>query len=424
MPKNGRGDHLDDAWNDWNDALVQGVNVLGFADAEWAKAHIATDKVRADGSDELTPKIISRLADAIVPENVRWVWPGRIPRGKLSLLGGHPEEGKTLLAIDMAATISTGGKWPDGSQAEQGNVVILSAEDDPADTIVPRLMAAGADLSRCCIVDAVREMAKDGKGQMQRVFSLIQDLQQLEALIKKLGGASLIIVDVIDSYLGATDSHKNAAVRGVLAPLKDMAARQRTAVLGLTHFNKQGGEAKAVLRFTGSVAFIGQARAGWIATPELDESGEPTGRKLFLKGKNNLAPDIGGLAYRIEGVTVAGDIRTARIVWEGAVSVTAEEALAPVDEDRNAREQVANWLKAFLGECARASADVIKTATKNGIAQRTLDRARKKLKVVAWQRKVTGNWVMALPEVAQRMREQDDANDEESQTANCENDNG
>jgi hypothetical protein len=254
------------------------------------------------------------------------------------------------------------------------NLVILSAEDDAADTIVPRLFAAGANLSKCCIVDAVCEAARDGKGQVHRVFSLTQDLLKLEALIKGLGGASLIIVDVIDSYLGATDSHKNAAVRGVLAPLKDMAARCRAAALGLTHFNKQGGEAKAVLRFTGSVAFIGQARARWIATPEMDESGEPTGRKLFLKGKNNLAPDIGGLAYRIEGVTVNGDIKTAKVVWDGSVDVTADDALAPVNDERDALEYAANWLKEFLAECARPSADVIKAATKEGIAQRTLER--------------------------------------------------
>jgi hypothetical protein len=307
----------------------------------------------------------------------------------LVLLGGHPEEGKTLLAIYMASIVSTGGRWPDGSQAERGNVIILSAEDDAADTVVPRLMAAGADLSRCYIVDAVRDTAKNGKCGIERVFSLTQDLQKLEALIEKCGGASLIIVDVIDSYLGATDSHKNAAVRGVLAPLKDMAARRRAAVLGLTHFNKQGGETKAVLRFTGSVAFIGQARAGWIATPELGESGEPTGRKLFLKGKNNLAPDIGGLAYRIQGVTmntVNGNINTAKVVWEGSVSLTADQALAPINEDRNALEQASDWLTSFLGNCARISADVIKDSKKQGIAQRTLERARQNLGVIAWQR--------------------------------------
>ena len=341
------------------------------------------------------------------------------PAREAIFAGWASRGGQDTPAINIAAIVSTGGKWPDGSQAEQGNVIILSAEDDAADTIVPRLIAAGADLSRCYIVDAVREMAAD-YGELQRVFFLTQDLQKLEELIKRIGGASLTIVDVIDSYLGATDSHKNAAVRGVLAPLKDMAARCRVAVLGLTHFNKQGGEAKAVLRFTGSVAFIGQARAGWIATPELDESGEPTGRKLFLKGKNNLAPDIGGLAYRIEGVTVGDDISTARVVWDGAVTVTADAALASVDEDRGARDEAVDWLQAFLGECARPSAEVIKAATKDGIAQRTLDRARKKLNVVAWQRSVTGHWVMALPAVAEKMREQD-AKDEKGQTANHKN---
>jgi putative DNA primase/helicase len=381
--------------------------------ASWANSGVHGYSADS-GSD-----IIFRRAKDIAPENVTWVWPGRIPRGKLSLLGGHPEEGKTLVALNVAATVTTGGLWPDGTRAERNNVFILSAEDDAADTIVPRLMAAGADLSRCYIIDAVREVGPDERGQ--RVFSLTQDLQRLADLIQTVGGASLMVVDVIDSYMGGTDSHKNSAVRGVLAPLKDVAAHHGLAILGLTHFSKQG-EAKAILRFTGSIAFIGQARAGWIATPELDESGEPTGRKLFLKGKNNLAPDIGGLAYRIQGITVNGNISTAKVVWDGAVSVTADEALAPNDDERDAVENAANWLQSFLGECARPSADMIKAATKEGIAQRTLDRARKKLKVVAWQRKLTGHWVIALPEVAKKMREQDGGH-EHGQTAISEMDN-
>jgi putative DNA primase/helicase len=344
--------------------------------------------VQADG-------IVYRAANTIKPVNVSWVWPGRIPRGKLSLLGGDPDEGKTLLALNMAATVSKGGEWPDSTPAERGNVIILSAEDDAADTIVPRLMAAGADLSRCHIIEAVRETVAQ-QGQVQRLFSLSQDLKKLEQLIAEIGGASLMVVDVIDSYIGSTDSHKNAAVRGVLAPLKDLAAQHGLGILGLTHFSKQG-QAKAVLRFTGSVAFVGQARAAWIATPERDAAGEPTGRKLFLKAKNNLAPDIGGLAYRIEAAT-AGDINTARIVWDGPVDVTADEALAP-HEDGGRLGDAIRFVRDYLSTDWKSSDDLTKAAGRAGIAERTLVRARKKLKVQAVKSK-TGEWLCALPGVA------------------------
>jgi replicative DNA helicase len=156
--------------------------------------------------------VVTRRASEIQAVPVTWLWPQRIPRGKLALLGGHPGEGKTLISMYMAAVVSRGGQWTDGTRVERGQVVILSAEDDAADTLVPRLMAHGADLDLCHIVEAVRE------GGAPRQFSLLRDLERLEALLDRIGGASLMTVDVIDSYLGDTDTHRNAAVRGVLAP--------------------------------------------------------------------------------------------------------------------------------------------------------------------------------------------------------------
>jgi putative DNA primase/helicase len=375
---------------------VQEVIAAGFREGAAAAADdLAIEAEAARGRTD----IVARLASDITPRAVEWLWPARIPRGKLALLGGHPSEGKTLISLYMAAVVSTGGRWADGTQAERGQVLILSAEDDAADTIVPRLMAAGADLAQCHIIEAVR----DG-GVGTRTFSLIRDLERLDRLLDVIGGAALMTVDVIDSYLGDTDSHRNAAVRGVLAPFAELAARRRMAVLGLTHFRKQGTD-RAILRFTGSIAFIGQARAGWIATPEIGDDGEPTGRRLFLCGKGNLAPDIGGLAYRIEGATVAENIPTARIVWEeGAVMMGADAALAPRDaereEQRNATEEAAEWLTAYLGELWWPSADVVKAARAAGITERTLERARARLRCQRWHAAVGAPWLMALPGVA------------------------
>ena len=260
-------------------------------------------------------------------------------------------EGKTLVSTYISAVVSTGGRWADGTRAEAGNVVMLSAEDDAADTILPRLIAHGADLSRVHILDAVRIEGRE------RMFSLVEDIGQLEELLKRIGGATLMTVDVINSYVGNTDAHRNAAVRGVLGPLKSVAARHRLAVLGLTHFRK-GDADRAVLRFTGSIGFIGQARAGWIVTPEMDKEREPTGRRIFARAKGNLAPDIGGLAYRIEDVAVGENIPTACIAWDdGAVMMDADEALAPQQNEereermtlmREAMEFIRTYIRSFL----------------------------------------------------------------------------
>jgi putative DNA primase/helicase len=159
----------------------------------------------------------------------------------------------------IVATLTMGGQWPcNEGKAPLGSVIVLSAEDGAADTIVPRLHAAGADLGRVQIVSAVRE--RDGKGR--RAFNLQVDLALLEKEIERIGDVTLIVIDPVSSNLGKTDSHKNAEVRGVLEPIGEMAERLRVAILSVTHFSKSGAGAttKALHRFIGSIAFVGAAR--------------------------------------------------------------------------------------------------------------------------------------------------------------------
>src|SRR5262249_42922187 len=147
----------------------------------------------------------------VTPAPVEWLWPGRVAVGKTTLIGGDPGLGKSQFSIFVASTISQGGVWPcrEGTSPKRG-VIMLSAEDGVADTIVPRLMAAGADREKVKIVTAVRQ--EDGTGR--RIFSLTQDLDALETLITKLGDVGLVIIDPVDAYIGGNvDSHKNAAVR-------------------------------------------------------------------------------------------------------------------------------------------------------------------------------------------------------------------
>ena len=132
--------------------------------------------------------------------------------------------------------VTTGGKWPCGEgQAPLGNVIILSAEDGAADTIIPRLGVAGADNQSGVRVSAVRN--SDGS---RRAINLQHDLDLIEKEIARIGNVVLVIVDPVSSYLGKTDSHKNSEVRGVLEPLSEMAERMGIAILTVTHFSKAG----------------------------------------------------------------------------------------------------------------------------------------------------------------------------------------
>lgn len=287
------------------------------------------------GASEL---VISRASD-IQPEPITWLWPGRIAIGKQTLAAGEPGLGKSQLATFIASTVTTGGDWPGGEgRAPLGNVVILSAEDGVTDTIVPRLIAAGADRERVFVVSAVRNEDSGGR----RTFNLQADLALLEDKLTTIGHVRLVIIDPISSYMGSIDSHKNTDVRGVLEAVGEMASRHGVAVLGVTHFSKGTGQ-RAINAFIGSVAFIAAARAAFAVMKDPEDED----RRLFLPVKNNLAPLGHGLAFRLTQHLVAttqGDAVASAVNWENTpVTSTADGVMAA-----NASGDVPNTAK---GEC-------------------------------------------------------------------------
>jgi putative DNA primase/helicase len=289
--------------------------------------------------------LVSRCAAEIPPEKIEWVWPGRLARGKHTCVAGEPGTGKSQLSIAIIAAVTTAGEWPCGEgRASLGSAIILSAEDGASDTIVPRLLAAGADLNRVHVVSAVR----DAYGR--RALNLQHDLDLLESKIADIGNVALVAVDPVSSYLGKTDSHKNSEVRGLLEPLSEMAQRTRVAILSVTHFSKAGANSttKALHRFIGSIAFAGAPRAAFAV---IDDA-EHEGRRLFLHAKNNLARAPQGLAFRLEQCLVGDGIVASRILWETEpVAITANEALAADAagaENRTAKADAMEFLQAAL----------------------------------------------------------------------------
>jgi RecA-family ATPase len=191
-----------------------------------------------------------RRVSNITSRPVQWLCPGRVARGKVTMLAGHPGLGKSQLALAIAAILTTGGRWPaDGARAQIGSAIILSAEDDPEDTIRPRLDAAGADLARCHVIGAVCDRGHGGR-ETRRGFSVVDDLPRLAMALSEIGDAALVVIDPITAYLGATDSHRNAEVRAALAPLAELAAQYRVAVLAISHLRKSP-DGEAILRVSG-----------------------------------------------------------------------------------------------------------------------------------------------------------------------------
>ena len=347
--------------------------------------------------------LLTRCLADIESKPVSWLWPGRIARGKVTMIAGDPGLGKSQITASIAAIVTTGGSWPvDRGQAEVGDVLFLSAEDDPADTLRPRLEAAGADLRRVHIIDAVSRGYTGDGDHKTRTFSLDADLRVLEAELAKRGNVAAVVIDPISAYLGKVDSHKNAEVRALLAPLGDLAARHNVAIIAVSHPNK-AASTKALMRVSGSLAFVAAARAAYLVLSDAADKR----RRLLLPMKNNLGPDATGLAFRIEGATVssqAGPLATSRIVWESEpVTMTADEAIqaeAP-SKGASAVDEAADWLREVLSAGPVGADEVISMAKQEQISERTLRRARELLGIKPAKDGMEGGWIWSLqPKVA------------------------
>jgi len=330
-------------------------------------AEAEADLARMGNGQGDTKGVLVNLGD-VKARPVRWLWPGRIPSGKVTLVAGDPNIGKSMISLDMAARVSRGTAWPDGAaNAGAGGVVILTAEDDLGDTVVPRLQAAGADVGR------VRALAAVKSGGQTRTFDLGRDVEVLAEAIRATPDCRLAIIDPVTAYLPGKDGNSNVEIRSVLAPLAALAAESGVAVVGVTHLRK--GDGAPLYRIMGSLGFVAAARAVWAACKD---QADPTGRRRFLLPcKNNLAPDGGGLAYRIE--VLNGDTVPV-VTWEsGPVAIRLEDVLptqgAP-GPDPEAQREAEDFLRQALAGGPRAAKEVIREAGDLGITRRTLYRAR------------------------------------------------
>lgn len=314
-------------------------------------------------------QVLGVLASEVEAESVAWLWRGRIPLGKVTTLDGDPGLGKSAVTLDIAARVSTGRSMPDGSPGIDGGVLVLSAEDGTADTIVPRLAAMGANLDRVKILKTI----PTPEGERQPAIP--GDLAAIERAASSVR-AKLIIIDPLTAYLSReTNSWRDQDVRRALAPLAAMAERIGAAILLVRHLNK-GESANALYRGGGSIGIIGAARSGLLAAPDPeDETGES---RILGVLKANLAVVPLSLRYRVqpEGAAIG-------ISWEGPSGHRAAALLSQsVGEDaRTAVEEAAEFLESFLMDNPATAEEVRRKARAAGFADRTLDRAKKRLRI-------------------------------------------
>ena len=274
---------------------------------------------------------------------------------------------------------------PDGSPGVAGGegagVALLSAEDDVTATILPRLVAAGADMDRVEIVRGVTALREETGQEQRRPFLLPLDIPVLEEIIQRVG-ARLVVIDPLMAYLdGRVNSWRDQDVRATLAPLADLAERTGTAILILRHLNKATGMS-AIYRGGGSIGIIGAARSGLVVAKHPDD---PEHERALASTKSNLGPPMPALRYRL--TTRPENPSVPYVDWQGECELSAEELLAASQGGKDSRDGVtpskiaaaAAWLSVALADGPRPATELEREARAVGISGASLRRGREEL---------------------------------------------
>ncbi len=327
----------------------------------------------------------------LTPEPMQWLWQDWLALGKFHLLAGAPGQGKTTIAMAVAATVTNGGRWPDGSRCDAGNVLIWSGEDDYTDTLLPRLIAAGADRNRVFFVDGTRT------GDAIRPFDPSTDTRTLKEAIQQIGSVRLIVIDPVSTAV-AGDSHKNTEVRRGLQPLVDLATTINAALLGITHLSKGGQGSDPAQRVIGSIAFTAVARVVLVAARVKGEDGAD--KRILARSKSNIGPDNGGFEYQLVQVEALPGIDASCIEWGQAVEGSARDLLTDPAEgdDGTDHADAVSLLKAELtADCWTGANQATQPLKDAGFTKKQIWTASKKLKVVRTKGGMGGGWYWRLP---------------------------
>jgi len=351
--------------------------------------------------------VLVRLSD-VKAEAVRWTWDRRCPCGRLTLICGHPGSSKSVFTMMMAATVSTGGWWPDRTRAPLGDVLLLSSEDGIADTIRPRLDVAGANCDRIVALTGYSLVNSDGEKELALTMANVDIIHDA---LSQMNRPELVVVDPVGSYLGGgVDAHRDNEVRAVLAPMAALAAKFDVAIVLVAHTTK-ARQSRADDGILGSRAFSGIVRATHHIGPDPDDT---TGKRLlFLPGKNNLGPRMSGLAYRIESAAHPNpEIGNQPVLsFESEpVEMGADDAFGRDGDgggggsagkkpgpDPVKRDAAATWLVSILRHGPQPKAVIDEEGKAAGFTPKTVRNAREFLGVESYKTGLTGCYFWRLP---------------------------
>lgn len=314
----------------------------------------------------------------LVPAPIHWIWKDWLAAGKFHLLAGAAGTGKTTIALNLAAIITRGDCWPDGTFCSgSGNVLIWSGEDDAKDTLLPRLAAHGADLER---VYFVRDVNED---HGSRTFDPSRDIPKLYDKASQMGEVRLIIIEpVVNAVSG--DSHKNGEVRRALQPLVELGKKLNAVILGISHFAKGSAGRDPLERVNGSIAFGALARVVLATAKVSDRNG--SSMHVLVRAKSNYGPDGGGYPYQIEQVELVEypGVISSQVIWGDFVEGSAKKLLSDTHYHNTPDEcpllaDAVDFLNGLLTDGGLLQKEIIVKAREAGFAEMTLRRAKKSL---------------------------------------------
>jgi len=358
-------------------------------------ADLARERLKREGrwqDDEAvsTPQLVklptARLAvtdlSSVKAKPVRWLWPNYFPLGKLVVIDGLPGQGKSTVAFDVAARGSTRAPMPDGmiGYGAPFSTLILSYEDDAADTLRPRLEAAGADVRAIGIIQGV---SYDDNAESTMPVSLPKDIEAVDTELGNRPDVRLLIIDPITAAISSdVDMHRDQDVRRPLARLARMAAERQVCIVIVRHVRKGHG-GNAIYAGGGSVGISGQARVVMI----VEQHPEDPQSAVLAVAKSNVGPIPPSLTFRKVPASVPTDdqelVHTSRLEWTGVTNVSADELLqARGDGGPGERRDASEFLREMLLNGRAERSQVMSAARDAGISGRTVDRVARHLGVV------------------------------------------
>jgi KaiC/GvpD/RAD55 family RecA-like ATPase len=340
---------------------------------------------------------VTRISD-VVAKPIRPLWAGFLYRGKVTVLAGVPGDGKSLSAIDVVARISAGNDHPvGGGRFEAAPVLLLTAEDDPADTIRPRLDLAGANTERVELIEGVHHVdAANGKRSLDLV-SLCDDLPAVERRITDVG-AHLWVIDPLTSFADS-DTNKTADMRRLLDGLAQMAGRTGVAILVITHLNKRSDARKAMQMIAGSHIIVAAVRVVLVTARDPNDKA----RRLVLPIKLNIGPDGTGFAFRVvtKQHPVCGDMPTIEWEAERVGDMSADDVL--IDSTPRAQAavekstEVCDWLRNLFKDGPVEGRTMWRKSKEEGYSERRVKSSLKAIKAVCEKLGYQGAWHYRLP---------------------------